>query len=222
MQTPQEYLDKTASAVRRLFDGIDEYTEVLRRSIRGVTFVTGLPYGPEQDAAFAAWQEAKRDRLEAARRAERDYVAETFACDTLCGAVLQVAGKALETYGQNTSFPSGLPDAVKPAHAQYCVGRVVRTLPLGLIVYAARNQHTHFNDGLLREPSRSVFARLATGHGYGSGEVIADPAFDLSNPQLVSYAGNVTALIGWRSYGAYLADMEAMLGVPPKGGAQAS
>lgn len=222
MQTAQDYLDKTASAVRRLFEGIDEYLEVLRRSIKGVTFVTGLPYGPEQDAAFAAWQEANRERLDAARRAERDYVAESFACDTLCGAVLQVAGKALEMYGQNRSLPGGLPDAVKPVHAPFCVGRVVRTLPLGLIVYAARNQHTHFNDDSLREPSRSIFARLATGHGYGNGEDIVDPAFDLGNPRLVSYAANVTALIGWRSYDAYLADMQVMLGVAPKDGLPAS
>jgi hypothetical protein len=221
MQTSQEYLEKTASAVRRLFDGIDEYNDVLN-SIRGVTFVTGLPYGPDRDAAFAAWQEANRNQLQAARRAEREYIAEAFACDTLSGAVLQVATKALEMYGQNRAVPGGLPEAVTAAHAQFCVGRLVRTLPLGLIVYAARNQHTHFNDGLLREPSQSVFARLATGHGHGSGQAILDPEFDLSNSHRASFASNVTALIAWRSYGAYLDDMQSMLGIVPTHATQAS
>lgn len=216
MQTPKEYLYKTESAVRRLFEGIDEYLAVLRRAT-GVTFVTGTPYGPTQDAEFETWREANRERLDAARKAEHEYLAETFAVDTLCGAILQVAGKALEMYGRNTTLPDALPPAVKTSHAKYCVGRIVRTLPLGLVVFAARNQHTHFNDEALREPSLSVFQRLATAHGYGGGEPFSDPAFDLSNPSLVSYAGNVTSLIGWRSFEEYDQDMRAMLNVAGEG-----
>lgn len=155
MQTPKEYLDKTESAVRRLFEGIDEYLAVLRRAT-GVTFVTGTPSGREQDAEFDAWQAANCARLEAARQAEHEYLAETFAVDTLCGAILQVAAKALEAYGRNTTLPDGLPPAVKARHARYCVGRIVRTLPLGLIVFAARNQHTHFNDVALLEPKATL------------------------------------------------------------------
>src|SRR4029453_17126777 len=116
MQSAKEYLDKTESAVQRLFDCIDEYLAVLRRAT-GVTFVTGLPYGPDHDAAFEAWQVANRARLDAARRAEREYLAETFAVDTLSGSILQVAGKALEIYGRNTTLPEGLPPQVKPIHA---------------------------------------------------------------------------------------------------------
>lgn len=187
------------------------------RKATGVTFVTGTPRGPDQDAEFQAWQVANRERLEAARQAEREYLAETFAVDTLSGAILQVAGKALEIYGQNTTLPEGLPAAVKATHSRYCVGRIVRTLPLGLVVFAARNQHTHFNDEALREPNLSVFQRLATAHSYGGGEPFADPAFDLSNPRLVSYAGNVTSLIGWRSFEDYDGDMRVMLNVAGEG-----
>ncbi|MBE2244193.1 MAG: hypothetical protein IAE86_15665 [Burkholderiaceae bacterium] len=211
MQTPQGYLGKTESAVRRLFDGVDEYLAVLRRAT-GPVFVSGLPLGPEQDAQLLAWQEANREQLEAARESQREYLAETFALDTLCGAVLQVAAKALEIYGPGTTLPDGLPPEVTARYARLCVGRTIRTLPLGIIVYAARNQHTHFNDELLREPSRSVFKRLATAHGYGKGDTFLDPAFDLSNPLLVSFASNVTALVGWRSYERYIDDMQDMLG----------
>lgn len=197
--------------MRRLFDGVDEYLAVLRRATSPV-FISGLPYGPEQDAQFLAWQAANREQLEAAREAQREYLAETFALDTLCGAVLQVAGKALEMYGQGVALPVGLPPEVTTSYARFCVGRTIRTLPLGLVVYAARNQHTHFNDEALREPSRSVFNRLATAHGYSKGETFLDPAFDLSNPRLVSFASNVTALVGWHSYERYIDDMQGMLG----------
>ena len=212
MQSATDYLLRTESAVRMLFSGVDSYISVLRKAT-GVTFVTDEPYGPKQDAQFAAWQLENAERLAAARAAEREFLAESFALDTLCGSILQVADKALELYGsKNNTIPSGLPATLKPHHAKFCVGRSIRTVPLGLVIYAARNQHTHFNDNALREPSASIFHLLATAHGYGVGQEILDPAFDLNNPSLVSFASNVTSLIGWRSYEQYSADLRSMLG----------
>jgi hypothetical protein len=211
MQSASDYLIRTESAARLLFSGVDSYLSVLRKAT-GVTFVTGEPYGPKQDAEFAAWQIANAERLAAARAAEREFIAESFALDTLCGSILQVADKAIELYGSNTEIPPGVPKTLKPHHAKFCIGRSVRTVPLGLVIYAARNQHTHFNDEALREPSASVFQLLATAHGYGGGQQIVDPAFDLNNQSLLSFASNVTSLIGWRSSEKYASDMRTMLG----------
>ena len=211
MQSAADYLLRTESAVRILFAGVDSYLNILRK-VTGVTFVTGEPYGSKQDAEFAAWQVENAERLAAARVAEREFIGEAFALDTLCGSILQVASKALELYGSNDTVPSSLPATLRPHHAKFCVGRAIRTVPLGLVVYAARNQHTHFNDNALLEPSASVFHLLATAHGYGKGQLVVDPAFDLKNESLISFASNVTSLIGWRSYEKYYADMRAMLG----------
>jgi hypothetical protein len=214
MQSATEYLDRTESAVRLLFTGVDSYVRLIRDAT-GVVFVTSEPYGPKQEAEFAAWQTQNTQRLAAAREAERRFLAESFALDTLCGSILQVADKALELYSFNQTIPSGLPSTLKPHHAKFCVGRTIRTLPLGLTVYAARNQHTQFNDEALREPGKSIFHQLATAHGYCHGQEIVDPMFDLDNQNRLSFASNVTGLIGWRSYDAYLADMRFMLGVNP-------
>ncbi len=214
MQSATEYLSRTESAVRLLFTGVDSYMGLLRDAT-GVVFVTGEPYGPKQDAEFEAWKTQNAHRLVAAREAERRFLAESFALNTLCGSILQVADKALELYSSNQSIPSGLPSTLKPYHAKFCVGRTIRTLPLGLIVHAARNQHAHFNENSLREPGKSVFHQLATAHGYGGGREFVDPAFDLNNQNLLSCASNVTSLVGWRSYDTYLADMRSMLRVDP-------
>ncbi len=210
MQTIDEYLNRTESAVKRLFDGIDDYISILETAV-GVTFVTSEPYGPEQDAEYAEWKTKNAKRLLAAREAEQKYLAESFALDTLCGSVLQVAAKAIEIYGQSKPIPQVFEGIIQPKLSKFCIGRNVRTVPLGLIIYAARNQHTHFNDGKLREPSDSVFKRLATEHGYGGQQQFSDPAFDIANPRLVSLASNVTGLIEWRSYESYVADMRALL-----------
>ncbi|MFP9230882.1 hypothetical protein A0E43_19250 [Pectobacterium cacticida] len=211
MQSASDYLLRTESAVRLLFSGVDSYLIVLRKAT-GVTFVTGEPYGPKHDAEFAAWQIANAARLAVARAAERKFIAESFALDTLCGAILQVAGKAIELYGSNTKIPPGLPNTLKAPHAKFCVGRSVRTIPLGLVIYAARNQHIHFNDEALREPSASVFQLLATAHGHRGKQQIIDPAFDLNNQSLLSFASNITSLIDWRSYEKFASDMRQMLG----------
>lgn len=209
METYSDYLNKTESAVRKLFDGITSYVSVLN-DITQITFVSSYLPGPEQEAEFKAWVSVNADRLEVARVAQQQFRAEAFALDSLCGALLQVADKAIEIYSVNKTVPASV-EFIKPQYAKFCVGRLVRTVPLGLIIYSARNQHTHFNDKALREPSFSVFKKLATAHGYGNGELLIDPAFDLSNSKLISFASNVTALIGWRSYEAYKNDMNSLL-----------
>jgi hypothetical protein len=210
MQSAVEYLAKTESAVRKLFDGVDTYLEVLHSNTVPV-FVTSTPPGPQFGAEYDAWTRANASDLEALREAERIFLAESFALDTLCGAIFQVAEKVLECYSENELIPCGLEGVVDARGAKFCIGRPVRTLPLGLVIYAARNQHTHFNDGKLREPSATVFERLAISHGYQSEAPFRDPAFDLRNPSLVSYACNVLTLIGWRTYDLYYRDLTAML-----------
>ena len=82
---------------------------------------------------------------------------------------------------------------------------------LGLIILAGRNQHMHFGDEPLRDPNVSIFARLASFGSMGGDETVHDPAFDLENKNLVSFAHNITALIGWRSFGNYQRDLRELL-----------
>ncbi|WP_405119691.1 hypothetical protein [Pseudomonas leptonychotis] len=210
MHTAAEYLEKTESATRKLFDAIEMYLETLRAGI-GPTFITSKLYGPEQDLEFQAWRTLNTDALTKAKIARTEFIAESFALNTICGAILQIAEKGLEIYSNNAEIPDYWKTIIKRNQAKFCVGRTIRNTPLGLIVYAARNQHTHFNDNQLREPSSSVFKNLSESHGYKS--TAADPAFDLQNPSNLSYASNVTSLIDWRSFEQYENDMRNMLNI---------
>lgn len=159
MQAAADYLQRTSSAVQHLFAGIESYIALLRPTTN-LTFVSGEPHASEREAQFQRWRDANAVAIEHARKAQTQFVAESFALSTLCGAVLQVTEKALELYSTNTTIPSDLPTGIstelKPNRAKYCVGRRVRGIPLGLIVYAGRNQHAHHEE-LPREPSLSVF-----------------------------------------------------------------
>ncbi|WP_145278819.1 hypothetical protein [Pseudomonas sp. URMO17WK12:I11] len=78
MKNAEYYLKRTDSAVRHLFNAVDCYLETLRVGIKHV-FVSGLPYGPEQDAQYSAWCIENADALEEAKIARRAFRAETFA-----------------------------------------------------------------------------------------------------------------------------------------------
>jgi hypothetical protein len=212
METSEDYIKRTASAVRKLFEGIDEYTGILRR--HGPPVFTSK-YGDEESFQknYEAWLVENDANIQKRRQAEREYLSETFAQGILCGALLQVAAKAIECYSENESIPEDWAEVIRPNNkaVRFCIGRKTRDVPLGLIIYAARNQHTHFEDEELREPNQEVFRRLAERHGITTNQPFADPAFDLKNKSLVSFASNCTALMGWRDYTSYEADIRALL-----------
>ena len=91
------------------------------------------------------------------------------------------------------------------------VGREVRGVPLGLVVYAGRNQYCHLDEEALQEPSRSLFSRLASGHGLASRDAFKDPAFDLDTVPPEFVAANIVSLIGWLDYRRYEADVLQLL-----------
>jgi hypothetical protein len=131
----------------------------------------------------------------------------------LSGALLQIAACGIRMYSTNDRVPMNCVDLnLGASQMPFCVGRLVRGVPLGLIVYAARNQYNHLDDDALREPNVSIFERLAVGHGIPSDEPFRDPAYDLSNPNRpMCLANNVTSLIDWRDYARYEADVKNLL-----------
>lgn len=205
MNTAAEYLEKTESATRHLFTAIEEYLGKLREGVVSVQ----LPIGSGQRPKYQEWCQFNLENLEYAQNARRDFRAESFALSTICGAVLQIAAKGLEIYSTNTSIRSAPPELVNRNLAKYCVGRRVQDIPLGLIIYAGRNQHTHFNEENLNKLNAYVFQVLA--NNLNSNEKTKHPAFDLTADEKTSRANHTTALINWRSFEQYQDDMRCML-----------
>lgn len=213
MQNAAEYLDKTRSAAAKLFEGIDTYLAFLHQ--QSTTFVTSYTNQEDFQRQYDAWRETNHPRIQAALEAQKQYLGESFAQATLCGSILQLAAKAIECYSKNTEIPEDWKFIIKPGGkpVPFCTGRLVRGVPLGLVIYAGRNQHIHFEDQTLREPNVEVFRRLAINHGYGKGstEPVLDPAFHLGTESINSFANNITALIQWRSVETYETDMRQLL-----------
>ena len=210
METPQEFIERTQSAVESLFIGIDSYMRILRRA-RPPVLVGTYSNETEHEVALERWMKENADAIEAGFEAQRAFMSEKYALTVLCGSLLQVASTAIRLYSKNSHIPDEFLDIVKDSHAPFCIGRRVREVPIGLVVIAARNQYNHIEDQKLHFLSSTVFEWLATKHGYGTD--LRDPAFDLKKQLAWNYASNITGLLGWRKYKNYEHDMRYMLGI---------
>jgi hypothetical protein len=210
METPQEFIERTQSAVESLFIGIDSYLHILRKAPPPVLVGT-YSTETEHEVALERWMKENADAIEASFEAQRAFRSEKYALTVLCGSLLQVASTAIRLYSKNRHIPDEFLNIVKNSSAPFCIGRRIREVPIGLVVIAARNQYNHIEDKELHVISSTVFEWLSTKHGYGTD--LRDPAFDLKKQLIWNYASNITHLLGWREYKNYEQDIRSMLGI---------
>jgi hypothetical protein len=67
------------------------------------------------------------------------------------------------------------------------------------------------DDDELREPSKTIFNLLAHSYAGVTEQSPRDPAFDLENGMLINFSSNITALLEWRNYESYYADMKSLI-----------
>ncbi len=204
------YLRETEHAVRQMFDAIAYYRRLLYE-ISPPVFITSISFDTLNawNKAFEEWCEENKEVIEKSNEINRKYLGLSFSYATLCGSVLQVAFMGVSLFSSNDVIPPSCKKFINNGQdaVRYCIGREVRGLPIGIVIYAARNQYSHWDDSKPRRITQAVFDRLALGHGS-----VKDPAFDLSNPNLKIYSDNALGLLQWHSYDAYWEDMLQLIG----------
>jgi hypothetical protein len=213
LQPAAQYLKETESAVKNLFKNLKEY-DAIRKKI--MFPICNAPYAlvEESRVAFKKWQRENRVAWKEASEMLHKYFGYQFSINTLNGSILQIAYMGIKLYSKNEVVPPEFPSIIRPVSniAHFCVGRRVREVPIGLIIYAARNQYNHWDEEHLRNRVNEwVFNMLATKHGIKDAQGIKEPAFDLSNKMIQIYSSNVVFILGWCSYDAYLVDMKNLL-----------
>lgn len=213
LQTAEKYLEETESAVKKLLEGLRRYSAILKK-IKFPVFIA--PYTSDQRAAviaFKDWQGKNKKIIKQAKQKESKYFGYQFSKETLCGSVLQIAHAGINLYSKKQTVPSEFSRHIKAGTrvAKFCIGRRLRGVPIGLIIYAGRNQYNHMDEKTLKEPNRYIFDLLAVNHGMKGAENIKDPAFDLENSLIYICAANVLFILGWDSYDAYFEDMKKLL-----------
>ena len=213
MQSAAQYLTETEPAVKNLFENLEEYDSIHKIIMFPVCIA---PYAlvEQSGAAFKKWQKKNRGAYKQASERLRKYFGYRFSINTLYGSILQIAYMGIGLYSKNKAVPSEFSSIIKPGNkvARFCIGRPVRDVPIGLIIYAGRNQYNHWDEECIRNPvNELVFNILATKHGIRGAEKIREPAFDLKNKMIQIYSSNIVFILGWDSYDAYLVDMKNLL-----------
>jgi len=196
--------------MKQLFDGLDYYRNLLK-DIYHPMFISDVQIGNEDahKEDFSRWYEENKETIQDSNEKSQKYFGLSFSNATLCGSILQIASMGIDLFSKNDDIPETCKSIVNPGQkaVKFCLGRIIRGLPLGIIVYAARNQYNHWDDPNPRKITQMVFDALALQHGYGP---VRDPSFDLSNSILKIYSHNVLALLEWKSYESYLNDINTL------------
>lgn len=172
MNSSEEYLNRTESAVIKLFDGIDSYIKILRDSPKPIFTFGGSIADFKDDRktrqqAYDDWKSRNEEAIKLSLEVQRDFLTESFALATLCGSVLQIAAMGIQWFSINEEIPEDLPEELKSLLtkskgklAKFCIGRRVRTVPIGLVIYAGRNQYNHMDDEKLSKLNTNIFNLL--------------------------------------------------------------
>jgi hypothetical protein len=99
METSQEFIERTQSAVESLFIGIDSYLHILRRALPPVLVGT-YSSETEHEDALERWMNENADAIEAGFQEQRAFMSEKYALTVLCESLLQVACTAIRLYSK--------------------------------------------------------------------------------------------------------------------------
>ena len=130
----------------------------------------------------------------------------------LCGAVLQIAFMAVFLFSKNETIPANSSRLVKPENKKaipFCIGRLVHNIPIGMIIYAGRNQFNHWEDRSFDHPTTQVFKALFLAH-YDN--PFFDMAYELEFPERMIKANHlVLNELKWKNYEHYSTDMKSLV-----------
>lgn len=209
METARSYIERTKPAAEGLFKILNSYAW---EKIRAFVEIT---------------KSRTRDDLDA-RKAE--FEATDVAREVIAGSILQLAYFAIDSFAVFSAKSEGAlhfeseinrlvresPKArVKGAFSlpeKFCVGRDIGDLPLGMLVFAGRNQYNHYGEDRLSVVNEVVFNAL---HQMWP-EPVNGRSFNLyDGKRFRSYS--VLCALGWvandvgTGYGPYSKDLNHVL-----------
>ncbi len=213
METIEEYLSRTERASEKLFEGNNSYWELLESPERPVFSCWGDMNSEENKSAYLKWKEENKEVLELRIKRDNEFAYEHFSRATLYGAILQFAFWGIEKFSHNEKITVGFEDIIKRGNKsqKFCIGRICEDIPIGLIVYAGRNQSVHFSEDKLQPVSKRVFDRLANWYSPRYEKWYKRDQFDLDNLRVTNCAESISYLLEWRDYQSYEKDILNMI-----------
>lgn len=204
--TFKEYMSQTEFAVKQLFDSLKYYRDLLEKemTIRPV-------YSDNSNCSMEEfWKKSEsffddnKEQNDVANKISSELLGLKDSQALICGSILQVAFTAISKF----STYDGECLVLKKKNIKFGIGRDVNNIPLGLVIYAGRNQYNHWDDEKPHYQTKELFDLIATRNNK---QDYKDPCFNLDLDVIDIYSHNILGLIGWKTYEDYEKDMIDML-----------
>jgi hypothetical protein len=207
MEDARSYMECTAPAAEGMFRLLNEYGWQKVRSIADLT---------------------KSKTSEELERYTSEFTSTDVAREIIAGSILQIAYFAIDRFGARSGksksavhFETEINRLIRETPntrwkkkepftlpERFCVGRDIGDVPLGVVVYAGRNQYNHFGEKRLGVLNEVVFNHLDNLLSSPSKEISFN-LYDEKRPRSFS----VLAALGWTDsssglgYAAYKKDL---------------
>ena len=194
----KKFLKETEPAVKHMFAALDHYNDL----------------NPPRKEYFKK-NGCAQARKEVIKFMGRNITAMglDMAKPILCGAIVQVAYSAINQFSKNGEIPDSFDRFEFPKDnekAKFYIGREVHGLPLGLLIFAAREQYSNWEQGSPLNPTaKSVFEHLRSAR---KRDIWQDLLYELDWPvkrPAVHYI--IQKELKWLSYDDYISDMSQAL-----------
>ena len=179
--TPRKYIKEISHAAEQLFEGLNYYHKHLQ-SVEIPVFTTNYN---NDEAEFQRkqkkWLKQNRSRLKTYDKNVKKYFGFAISKAVLSGAILQIAFTGMKLHARKCKkIPAPCKAIFKGKEASeaknFCIGRLIYGIPIGLIIYAGRNQYSHMEDKKYKEITARVFNHLTC---FGTDGKYRNPQFDL-------------------------------------------
>lgn len=161
--TLDQYLQQTKYAVNQLLKNFSFYSQLWQKVIQTNRDVESFLFGdylndPENQSIedeYKRWEQNNKKVHKKFQKAISNLKGACISKNAIAGAVLQIAFMGIKNYSKNDSIPENFQEfannpnnnGLVPKLEKFSVGKTVwGEIPMGLIIYAGRNQYNHFDD----------------------------------------------------------------------------
>jgi hypothetical protein len=209
METWKDYLKRIEPPLRILFSSLNEYRTALAASDLP-ELITGAGNDEDLFSKFTSWSATAKPSKEPLPRERARKSADSVT--PLAKSILQFAYIAIDKYSLNTSVSADLLPLVREhaIPAKFFVGRRIRNVPLGLILYAG---HGYFG-GKSSDPSYEGARHVLEILLHSRLEDRAMVGFQAQGALHVNNPKNCLDIIGWKTVHDYYHDMAVIFHNP--------
>ncbi|MCW9705778.1 hypothetical protein [Fodinibius salsisoli] len=214
-----QYLKQTKYAIEQLLQNFSFYSSLYRdlyeknRKVDSLIFDDYIadPEHPDYKNEIKRWQRNNHEDQKEFCKALSKIDGAGTSKNAIAGAILQIAFMGINIYSNNDSIPETCEElhnsltksGSKLNLRKFGVGKTVwGKLPMGLVIYAGRNQYNHFDEhpNFENELVEKILDRLATFRD-------EDKIFKTNHIKKHNTAQHILGILHWQSYGDYKKDM---------------